>query len=159
MANVSMVRIDERMIHGQVVAQWIRCIHCEKILLVDNGVYKDDFLKKVVQMACPSDIELEVMSNDLAAEFLQSDASNQKALMVLVRHPDTIEALVDKGVEITKLNLGGMGMKPGRKKVYHNIAISPAEAETFRRLAAKGVETTIQMTPSEKVIDLMKKLG
>ncbi|MBQ9941683.1 MAG: PTS sugar transporter subunit IIB [Christensenellaceae bacterium] len=158
MANISLVRIDERMIHGQVVAQWIRCIHCEKILLVDDGVYKDEFLTKVVKMACPSDIELEVATIDIAAKYLLDENADSKALMVLVRHPNTIEALVDKGVSIPKLNLGGMGLKAGRKRLYHNIAVSPEEAETFKRLAAKGVETTIQMTPSERVIDLMKKL-
>lgn len=158
MANIQLVRIDERMIHGQVVAQWIRCIHCEKILLVDDKVFADDFLKKVVKMACPSDIELEVATIDMAVEYLKDEKADSKALMVLVRHPDTIEAMVDKGVPVPKLNLGGMGMKPGRKRLYHNIALSQAEIETFKRLAEKGVETTIQMTPSERVVDLMKKL-
>lgn len=158
MANIQLVRIDERMIHGQVVTQWLRSIHCDRILLVDDGVFADEFLKKVVVMAAPADVAIEVLTVDMAAESLKSDKFLDQALMILVRHPSTVEALLKKGIKITKLNLGGMGKKPGRKRLFHNIAISPDEAEIFKRLASNGVVTTIQMTPSEKAVDLSTKI-
>jgi mannose/fructose/N-acetylgalactosamine-specific phosphotransferase system component IIB len=157
-ANIQLVRIDERMIHGQVVTQWLRNIHCDRILLVDDGVFADEFLKKVVVMAAPADVAIEVLTVDMAADSLKSDKFREQALMILVRHPSTVEALVGKGIKITKLNLGGMGTKPGRKRLFKNIAISSEEAEIFKRLAANGVVTTIQMTPNEKPVDLMAKI-
>lgn len=156
MANINWTRIDERMIHGQVVTQWIRYIHFDAILLVDDGVAADEFMKEVVCMAAPSDVKVHVLSVDDAVEYLAGDS--QEDVMILVRTPKTVERLVDKGVKIEKLNLGGMGVKPGRKKLLRNIAVSAEEAECFKSLAAKGVVTTYQMVPTDKPVEILNLL-
>lgn len=107
-------------------------------------------------MAAPSDVKVHVLSVDDAVEYLAGDS--QEDVMILVRTPKTVERLVDKGVKIEKLNLGGMGVKPGRKKLLRNIAVSAEEAECFKSLAAKGVVTTYQMVPTDKPVEILNLL-
>ncbi len=78
--------------------------------------------------------------------------------MMIVKVPDTIKQLVDSGIDIDFLNIGGMGMTAGRKKLFQNISASDAERDIFRELIAKGVKIEVQIIPAAKQTDISKLL-
>ena len=157
MKNLVLVRIDERLIHGQVMTQWCRIRHFNTIMIVDDATANDAFLKQVCVMAVPKDFVPLCQTADEAAAYLLGD-SDKEEILLLVKTPDTVERLVEKGVEVKELNAGGMGMRPGRVKLCRDIAATPAEQEVFKRLIAKGINVFVQRVPNDSAVQMEKLL-
>lgn len=155
MKNIALVRIDDRLIHGQVMTQWVKSKYFNTILIVDDATAQDDFLSMVATMAVPKEFKGLVKTVDDAAKYLLEDGKDE-VVLVLVKFVKTIEQLVEKGVVIPELNVGGIGMRPGRTTIYRNIAINQEEKETFKRLIANGMKVTVQIVPNDPVTDIEK---
>lgn len=157
MKNIALVRIDDRLIHGQVMTQWVRFRHFNTILIIDDATAGDDFLAEIAVAAAPGEFKTMVYSVDKAAEYLLGEPA-EEIILILVKYVDTIERLVEKGVLISELNVGGIGMKRGREKVFRNIAVSQAERDTFGRLMKGGMKIYVQIVPTDVSMDIEKIL-
>ena len=153
MKNIVLVRIDERLIHGQVMTRIVRDTHFDTIEIVDDKISKDSFLKQVTTMAVPKEFKGLVHSVEEAADFLLGESEGE-SLLLLVKTPEPIEQLLEKGVKLSTVNLGGMGAKPGRKTVMKSISISPEEIETLKRIEAQGINVYAQIVPGDKKLKI-----
>lgn len=156
MSNIVLVRIDDRLIHGQVVTRWIKETKTTRVVIVDNGVAADEFLQQILFMAAPPGIHVDVYNNDKASVELKKPSKQGENILILVKTPQTLEALKDNGVNIKQIVVGGMGAAVGRKKFYKNISASSEELNCFKRLKDKGVEVVIQIMPEDKPVDVIK---
>jgi len=147
------VRIDDRLIHGQVVTAWVKHLDISKIIIVDDDVYKDDFLKKVLYMVSPPGIKLEIFSTVMFQNVNQTEKKDEHT-MILIKTPQVAKFIYDKVIKFKELNIGGMGAKPGRKVLYRNVSISPEELEILKELVEEGVKVYYQAVPSDKPIDI-----
>jgi PTS system mannose-specific IIB component len=156
--NLLFTRIDDRLIHGQVMTAWIKVYNqATHVLVVDDKVSQDSFMKQMFQLLLPSGITIDILSVDDAVAAFQKGLP--KPTIMIVKVPLTIKQLVDKGVKIDYVNVGGMGMSAGRKKFYKNIAASDEERQIFQELLDKGVDIDVQIIPSSQKIsmkDLLK---
>ena len=157
MKNIVLVRIDDRLIHGQIMTQWSRLYSPTEIMVVDDETCRDSFMTEVLLMAVPKEFKAVVADVDRAAEYLLQEAGEERILM-LVKVPETVEALVDRGVDIRALNGGGMCKRAGRSTLYRNISSSPAENETLLRLQKRGVRVYVQVVPEDKEMEIDKVL-
>lgn len=155
---IVLTRIDDRLIHGQVMTAWVKFTQANRIMIIDEGVAKDPFMVKVLKMAAPPGIKVDIYDVEQAVEVLKENDSTNERIIILVKHPVVIETLLEKGIEIKKLNVGGMGAAPGRKTLYKNISISKEEREIFQRILDKGTNIFIQIVPDEKEVDIKKLL-
>lgn len=153
MLNIVLTRIDDRLIHGQVVTAWAKVTKGNRIIVVDDGVANDDFMSKIIKMAAPSSFKIGIHTIEQAAEILQQDDAGERVI-VLAKTPMTIKTLMEKGVEIKDLDLGGMGATKGRKQLYRNISISEEEKECFKQLIGKGVHVVVQIVPDDTPKDI-----
>ncbi|MBQ4011420.1 MAG: PTS sugar transporter subunit IIB [Erysipelotrichales bacterium] len=157
--NVVFVRIDDRLIHGQVVTQWIKQYkETRHILVVDDKTSKDPFMQTMFQLLIPKGITIEIKPIDKAAEMLK--AGMPKPTMIIAKVPDTVKALRDLGVDIDAFNIGGMGMSGLRKKFFQNISMDEHEKQIIQEMVDDGVKITIQIVPAQgcyDVSDLLKK--
>ena len=157
--NLEFTRIDDRLIHGQVVTQWIKQYNkVQHILCVDDKTAADPFMQQMFSYLVPSGITIENKSIDDATELLK--AGLPKPTMMIAKVPDTIKALRDKGCEIDYFNIGGMGMSGDRKKFFQNISMSEHEKEVIRGMIDEGVKVEIQIIPAQgcyNVADLLAK--
>ena len=103
-------------------------------------------------MLVPEGISIDVLSTADATEKLNSGLD--KKTMMIVKFPKTIEDLVNNGIAIDEVNVGGMGMSEGRSKFYKNIAASEEEKKIFKKLIDAGVNVEIQIIPAEKKFDI-----
>lgn len=152
-ADLALVRIDDRLIHGQVMAVWVKHIKVDLIVVVDDGVAKDAFLQDVLRLAAPPGITVEVRSVKEGIATLGENAPNREHTMVLVKTPKVARALFDGGVRFSHLNVGGIGGGPGRKSVFKNISMSEEEKETLKGLIKDGVKVTLLTVPGEQSLD------
>lgn len=146
MLNIVLTRIDDRLIHGQVVTAWAKITKANRIIVVDDEVAQDEFMIKVLKMAAPNSFRIGIHTVVDASKILIGEDTGERVI-VLVKTPKTVEALMQKNVEIKELNLGGMGAIIGRKQLYRNISISNEEKECFRGLINQGVHVYIQIVP------------
>lgn len=147
---LGLVRIDDRLIHGQVVAVW--CLHqtFTRIVIVDDGVAADPFMQEVLSLAAPPGIQVEVFSVTDSIEVLGENAADRRTTMVLMKSPQTAKRLYDGGVQYDALNVGGIGKAPGRRNVFKNIAVSDDEIAILKYLMDQGVTITFLTVPGEK---------
>lgn len=155
MKNIAFVRIDDRLIHGQVMTQWVKTRYFNTILIVDDATAKDDFLSMVATMAVPKEFKGIVHTVEDATKYLLSEGKDE-VVLVLVRTVNVINQLVENGVPIPELNVGGIGMKPGRTTIYRNIALNQEEKDLFKKLISNGMKVTVQIVPNDTATDIEK---
>ncbi len=148
-------RIDDRLIHGQVMTGWSKIYNTTRIFVVDDKAAGDKFLCQVMQMSVPKDYDVSILSVEDAIPAILNDPPENRT-MVLTKTPSVMQALLEGGVTMKELNLGGMGYLAGRKVVLRNIQVSPEELEQLRQIAAKGVRVFCQIVPDGKCIELEK---
>jgi PTS system mannose-specific IIB component len=148
--DLALVRIDDRLIHGQVVAVWAKHKHFSRIVIVDDDVAADPFMQDVLSLAAPPGLTVDVLPVTEAVVELNQNTPQRRSTMVLMKAPKVAKRLYDEGLEYDALNVGGMGSGPKRKSVFRNISASPEEIEIFKYLMDEGVEITFMTVPGEK---------
>ena len=157
MKNLEFTRIDDRLIHGQVVAAWLHAYSkVQHILVIDDKTRQDPFMQEMFSLLVPTGISIEIRSVEEAIEKLR--VGLDKPTMIIVKVPQTIKSLIDAGIDINFVNIGGMGMTPGRKKFFQNVSTSPEENEILKQLIAKGIKVEIQIIPAQKKVDVASLL-
>ncbi len=150
--TLRLVRVDDRLIHGQVVAVWLRAVGADRIVLVDDGVAADQFLVDVLTLAAPADVPVEVHGVGTGAARVAQLAASPDAVFVLVKTPLTALELLRAGVPIEVLNLGGMGAGPGRRPLYRTISASDEERAALREIEAMGTPVEIRIVADDRAV-------
>ena len=149
---INFLRIDDRLIHGQVVVAWIKNYRAKRVMIVDDQVAKDEFLIGVMKMVAPSEIELVVVPCENIDEKIKKYVQDSSNTIILVKTPNTAKFLFENGLQIKKLNVGGMGANPNRHQLYKNVSASDEEVQILKELEANGIEVYFQTTPSNPVV-------
>jgi len=156
MKNLNLVRIDDRLIHGQVMTAWVKFVKARRIIIVDDKVSRDDFMKTIIIMAAPSDVEVDIYTEEEADEELKKGLA--VSTILLVKTPFVLNNLIKKGIKIETVNVGGMAMANNRTTLFKNIAASMDEREIFKNLIENGIDIKIQIVPSEKIYNIKNYL-
>lgn len=158
MRNVLVTRIDDRLIHGQVVTAWIKVYPINKILIIDDELSKNQLMLRIYKAAAPTGVEVVLMNQEDAAEYLLDDPVKGENIMVLVKIPEVIEKIINQGYETSKIILGGMGASEKRKRFNRNVSASEEEIASFRRIIDKGIKIVYQLVPNDREMDIKELL-
>jgi mannose/fructose/N-acetylgalactosamine-specific phosphotransferase system component IIB len=150
--SLRLVRIDDRLIHGQVVAGWLRALGARRIVIVDEATARDEFMREVLTLAAPQGVPVEVCGVADGAVRLIELAATPEPVMVLARMPRTVLALRHAGVPIDVVDLGGMGAGPGRRRLHKTISVSSDELRELRELEQMGTRVEIQIVADDRPI-------
>jgi PTS system mannose-specific IIB component len=150
--SLRLVRIDDRLIHGQVVAGWLRALGAHRIVIVDDATANDEFLREVLTLAAPQGVPVEVCGVADATARLIALAAAPEPVIVLARTPRTVLALRLAGVPIDLVDLGGMGAGPGRRRLHKTISVSADELRELRELEKLGTRVEIQIVADDRPI-------
>ncbi|MEL7609681.1 MAG: PTS sugar transporter subunit IIB [Bacillota bacterium] len=153
--SVIFYRIDDRLVHGQVMTSWTKVYGTNRIFVVDDATAGNSFLCEVMHMAAPREYDVHILKTADAIERIKNDPPDKKT-MVLTKTPEVMLQLLEGGADMKELNVGGMGCAPGRRLVLRSIQISPSELETLKQIEAKGVRVYLQIFPDAKSIELSK---
>jgi PTS system mannose-specific IIB component len=153
------VRVDDRLIHGQVTVGWRQHLRYGEIWVVDDQARGDPYLWDALRLAAPSGVEVRVYGVGEAVALLASgpkrETSNVKAarrpcrVLLLLKSPEAALALVEGGVPLERLNVGNLSARPGSVRAFKNISLTPAHVEALDALAARGVRITFQLAPED----------
>lgn len=151
-------RIDDRLIHGQVVTRWANYYDLKKIIIADDEVANDDMQKQVISMTAPSNIKVLVNSINESVNSIEESQKNNMNTLVLIKTPITLIDLQKKGVNIEEIIIGGMQFKEGKTKVTNTVYVSEAEKEALNELYKNNTELINQVIPDDRREDFNKML-
>lgn len=154
MRNVVLARVDDRLIHGEVVTAWIPSTRATRVIIVDDEVAKDEFNVRVVKALAPAGTKVFVYDVAKASEKLMVPGIEGERLLVLAKSPTTFDRLVKAGVPLKEVNLGGAGIRGERQPFINNVALSPAEVIACEDMKAAGVRVYYQLVPEQGVIEI-----
>ena len=153
--SIVLSRIDDRLLHGQVVIGWGRPLGIDLIILVDDQVATSDWEQELYRMAVSSDIEVRFLTVAQASAQMTGWQSNGKRGMVLTGDLDTMAALRAASPEvIQRINLGGIHHRPGRRERLPFLYLTDQELNTLRALEAGGALITAQDLPTTPPVSL-----
>ncbi|MDQ7772313.1 MAG: PTS sugar transporter subunit IIB [Elusimicrobiales bacterium] len=156
---VSLFRVDDRLIHGQVVESWVPHLGVGEIVVASDEIAADETRQLLMRFAVPEGVELRIMRLDEAAPYIAAGASERKTL-VLVPGIREMAALLDGGVRPASVNIGGMHYSAGRNmSIGKAIFLSDEDCADLKKLAAAGIRLEGRGVPSDKPFDLMEAIA
>lgn len=154
MKNVVLARVDDRLIHGEVVSVWTPSLHVNRIIIVDDEVAADKFNKRVIKALAPNGVKCNVYSVERGADILQRDSKEPgERVMILTKTPITYDRMAELGLKLPEINLGGMGLRGERTPFIKNVACSPDEIQAIKNLIQKGTRVYYQLVPEQQIIE------
>ncbi len=158
MQKIANVRIDVRLIHGQVAAMWVNTLGITRIMVVDTPSTKDNILKMALKLACPPNVKLSVLTPEKAANNLLENKYNGDAIMIVAKGPESLLDLYKAGFKLETINVGNMASAHDTKMIKKSIHVSQKDISNFKELASLGVKFTAQMYPNEDYFDFLAAL-
>lgn len=158
--QINHMRIDDRLIHGQIVTAWISDSKANTIMVADDKAAKDSLQQTMLKFAVPSGIKLIINSIEDAAKTL-NDPLVKEAILLIVRNPKCAYELLLKGVSVQSVNVGNISNSKseiGRKKILQFIFVEPEDVEYLKKIYDMGIKLDVRAIPNDKSIDGMDLL-
>jgi mannose/fructose/N-acetylgalactosamine-specific phosphotransferase system component IIB len=153
---IALYRIDDRLIHGQVVVGWAQRLGIGFIVLVDDEVRASDWEQELYRMGVPPSIELIFASVAEAAARLPEWVRDGRGGIVLTGDVDTMVSLARAMPGRRSVNVGGIHAREGRTERLRYVFLAPEEAAKLKALAAEGVEISAQDVPTAKPVPILE---
>ncbi len=151
--SIALFRLDDRLIHGQVVVGWGQPLACGFIVLVDDEVRESDWEQDLYRMGVPDTMEVIFASVAEAAARLPDWEADPRVGILLVGDIETAASLA-RLTSLRRLNVGGVHHRPGRTERLRYVYLTPDECGTLKALAAGGVEVQAQDVPTARPVPL-----
>ena len=151
--SIALFRLDDRLIHGQVVVGWGQPLACSFIVLVDDEVRESDWEQDLYRMGVPDTMAVVFASVSEAVNRLPEWESDVRVGILLVGDIDTAADVARRG-GLRRLNVGGVHHRPGRTERLRYVYLTPDEAAKLKSLAAGGVEVIAQDVPTARPVPL-----
>lgn len=146
---VKLMRIDERLLHGQVALNWVQNVGTSSILIANDEVMNNEMSKMALKMAKPSGSKLAIRSIDGAAELLNDPRSKDISIFVIVRDIADALRLVNMTDEIKSINIGGVKKKEGSKMIAVAVFVNDDDLRNLRELKKHVDKIEFRMLPAD----------
>lgn len=152
--KIALLRVDERLIHGQVTMGWARSTGANLLLAINDKVAGDAFQKNVMKMAAPPGVDIQIVSVEEAVRNLQNNSYANNTILLLVRNPIDVVRLIELGVDIKKINIGGVRQPGANIKLTKEVQATPEELEAWKKLDELGIKMEVQWLPGQGITNL-----
>ncbi len=146
-------RIDDRLIHGQVVVGWGQPLDIEFIVLADDPLATSDWEQELYRMGVPPEMDLYFHTAEGAIAALQTYRADARRGILLTGDVDTMARVVSGG-GVETVNVGGIHARAGRVQRMRYVFLAPSEEKQLRAIAARGVTVMAQDVPGARPVSL-----
>lgn len=156
MGEIVLARIDDRLIHGQVITKWSKGLNCNAIFVIDDLIAKDEVMKNVYEMSAATyGLTIKVFTvAEAVLKWTESKFGKYRAIL-LFKNIDTAKEAITKGLPIKKLNIGGIAKKPDSTFIIPSVALTKSDLMNLKELnQIYGVEIIFQTLPDTKKVNL-----
>ncbi|HEY7895305.1 MAG TPA: PTS sugar transporter subunit IIB [Gemmatimonadaceae bacterium] len=151
---IDLYRIDDRLIHGQVIVGWGQPMDLGFVVLVDDEVAGSEWERELYRMGVPPDVALYFSSVDDAVGQLDGWRADPRHGILLTGDIDTMRRLTERAPAIREVNVGGIHHRPGRTERLRYLFLSAEEEQALRAMDARGVTIIVRDVPSARGLRL-----
>ncbi|MTD39481.1 PTS mannose transporter subunit IIAB [Erwinia sp. CPCC 100877] len=158
---IGLARIDDRLIHGQVATRWTKETNVTRIIVVSDEVAADQVRKTLLTQVAPPGVTAHVVDVAKMIRVYNNPKYAGQRVMLLFTNPTDVERLVEGGVKITSVNVGGMAYRQGKTQVNNAVSVDEKDIAAFKQLNARGIELEVRKVASDpklKMMDLISKI-
>lgn len=156
--KIVLARIDDRFIHGQVLTRWIKIHAADRIIVVSDEVAQDEMRKTLILSVAPSNVKASAVSISKMAKAFHSPRYEDTTAMLLFENPGDIVSLIEAGVPIETVNVGGMRFENNRRQITKSVSVTEKDIKAFEQLQELGVKLELRQLPSDSSEDFMQML-
>lgn len=160
--RIGLARIDDRLIHGQVATRWTKETGVSRIIVVSDEVANDHVRSTLLKQVAPPGVTAHVVDVAKMIRVYNNPKYANDRVMLLFTNPTDVERLVENGVKITTVNIGGMAFRQGKTQVNNAVSVDETDIEAFKKLDARGIELEVRKVsndPRLKMMDLISKMN
>ncbi len=147
---ITLLRVDHRLLHGQVAFSWTQYVGADCILIANDSVPGDELRKTTIKLAKPPSVKLVIKNINDSIEAIKSGVTDKYNLFIVVESVNDAWRIASAIDEIKSINLGGIKAKEGSKNISKAINLLPTEIEQLQQLVGKGVEVEIRQVPNDR---------
>lgn len=160
--KIGLARIDDRLIHGQVATRWTKETNVTRIIVVSDEVAADHVRKTLLTQVAPPGVTAHVVDVAKMIRVWNNPKYANNRVMLLFTNPTDVERLVEAGVKIPSVNIGGMAFRQGKTQVNNAVSVDEKDIAAFRKLNERGIELEVRKVSSDqrlKMMDLIAKVA
>jgi len=155
---VDLLRIDDRLVHGQVVEGWLRALHITHVVVANDDVHADETQKALYSLAVPLGVELNCLSVGAAATAWSGKEWDGDRVLMLVSSPEDAWRLMDSGAPVKAINVGGLHFREGRVQVLKAVSLDSSDISALQKLAERHVTLEARPLPLDEPVDVTAQL-
>lgn len=155
--NILLVRIDNRLVHGQVGVTWVNYLGANLLVVANDEVSKDEVQQSLMDMVLPDVIQSRYFSLQKTIDVIHKASPRQKIFLV-VKDVHDVLALKEGGVPFDHVNIGNMHYEEGKKQISSTVSVDDKDIAAFKRLNELGVTLDVRGVPTERgqnILDLI----
>ncbi len=160
--KIGLARIDDRLIHGQVATRWTKETNVNRIIVISDEVAADTVRKTLLTQVAPPGVTAHVVDVAKAIRVYDNPKYAGDRVMLLFTNPTDVVRVVDGGVKIPSVNIGGMAFKQGKTQVTNAVSVDQKDIDAFKKLNSQGIELEVRKVSSDsrlKMMDLINKMN
>jgi mannose/fructose/N-acetylgalactosamine-specific phosphotransferase system component IIB len=142
-----LVRIDDRLIHGQIVLGWARVLKPDRIVIANDRIAQNDWERKFYVSSVPQHIKVSFLTLEETARDLLNNLYKSESVMILFEGVEDILRVVETGVQFPEINIGGLHYKEGTQELLSYVYLTDGDREMLRELVKKGFTLLAQDIP------------
>lgn len=153
---ILLTRIDDRLIHGQVVVGWAQVLKSNHIAVIDDEIAVNEMQKFLFRMATPTEIKLSILTIKEAADIIKKRGFDDDYTILLLKSPENAYKLIKAGGRVSEINIGGMHFGEGKIQLFDAVFVDEKDIEYIRLLNKEGVLLEVRMVPTDQKKDVIK---
>jgi len=160
--KIGLARIDDRLIHGQVATRWTKETNVQRIIVVSDEVANDHVRKTLLTQVAPPGVTAHVVDVDKMVRVWNNPKYGQDRVMLLFTNPTDVLRVVEQGVDIKTVNIGGMAFRQGKTQVNNAVSVDEKDIAAFHKLNERNIELEVRKVSSDqklKMMDLIAKVN
>lgn len=154
-----LVRIDDRLIHGQVTVAWGSWLAAERIALVNDGVATTDWKRDLYASTDALGAQISVITRAQFLDVLKKEKWDSERVILVVETPNDLLDLLNAGFEAPAANVGGMHFSEGKREILPYVFVSESDLEAMRKIIGLGIKLEARDVPQSKPVDLSALLA
>lgn len=157
--TLGLLRIDDRLIHGQVATRWVKETGVTRIIVVNDRIAEDRMRTTMLKQAVPPGVVAHTVGVDKMVRVYNNPEYADDKVMLLFTNPGDVRTLHTRGLPIESVNIGGIAFKEGRTMLDMSVSVDQDDVEAFEALDREGVELEVRKVTSDRKVKLMDLLG
>lgn len=151
--DIKLGRLDNRLLHGIIATQWVQHTQCDRLMIIDDEIAQNQEKKDIMRIAKPAGMPLSIITTNTAIQNFKAGKYKGKRIFVIAKKPITFLNLLEEGITIESLNIGGSaGLDDEIVRLSNCYSCSKNDQVLLEKLKAAGINIFIQYVPADTKI-------